>query len=60
MDMSMTEKEIRKRIASEERRIKHRRDTIVSLEYDIKACQKAIDFWKGELKRVNGGKRKTS
>lgn len=56
----MTENEIRKRIKSEECRIKRNAERISELKADTEATRRMIGFWKRELKRFYGGKRKTA
>ena len=58
--MELNEKEIIMRIRLDEGRIERNAERIAELKADTAACRRMIAFWKGELKRVKGGKRKTA
>lgn len=58
--MELTEKEIIMRIRLDEGRIERNAERIAELKADTDATRRMIAFWKRELKRVKGGKRKTA
>lgn len=58
--MELTEKEIIMRIRLDEGRIERNAERIAELKADTDAIRRMIAFWKRELKRVKGGKRKTA
>ena len=58
--MELTEKEIIMRIRLDEGRIERNAERIAELKADTDATRRMIAFWKRELNRVKGGKRKTA
>ena len=47
----MTEKEIKREIEKNERRVETIKGKIEDLKFDMKATRKAIAFWKKELEK---------
>ena len=58
--MELTENEIIMRIRLDECRIERNAERIAEIKADTDATRRMIAFWKRELKRVKGGKRKTA